>query len=177
MLLGAVCSPTDAAAVFSVLRVVPLPGDERPLRPGADLLHDPRVAVRVDDSEHRPAVPVVEHGHLLALDTASHELGTGGVGVGDDELEPVEAARGHPAHRREGPHDDAAARARRRQLDDPAGRGVGVVVEGEPQPVAVELDRRVDVRDGDDDHLQGPVHDALTLPGQGHPAARASRRS
>ena len=25
MLLGAVCSPTDAAAVFSVLRVVPLP--------------------------------------------------------------------------------------------------------------------------------------------------------
>ena len=39
VLLGAVCSPTDAAAVFSVLRVVPLPkritGTRRVRAPGA----------------------------------------------------------------------------------------------------------------------------------------------
>ena len=37
----------------------------------------------------------------------------------------------------------------------------GVVVEVEPDLVAVERDRAVDVADGQDDDLQGPVHGFL----------------
>src|SRR4029077_9506923 len=89
---------------------------------------------------------------LADLDAGTAELGAGGLDVGDDQ---VQALGGSGCRRGDVlAEDDRAPRAGRRELDHAevfTGGEVGV----EPPPEArVELLRAVDIRDGDDDHLE-----------------------
>src|SRR4051812_48292657 len=59
-----------------------LDGDERLVGARADLLHRPRVPVRVGEPEERPAVPLVEHRDLRGLHAAGEELRASRLGVG-----------------------------------------------------------------------------------------------
>ena len=94
----------------------------------------------------------------VALDAALDELGAGGRGVGDHQLQALERARRHRLLRRQVAEDDRAAGAGRRELGDVHVLVLGVVVEVEADLVAVERDRPVDVGDREDDDLEGPVH-------------------
>jgi hypothetical protein len=66
--------------------------------------------------------------------------------------------RRHLALRRQVPEHDRAARAARRELDDVHLLVLRVVIEGEADLLAVELDRPIDVADGQDHDFQGQIH-------------------
>jgi hypothetical protein len=63
--------------------------------------------------------------------------------------------------------DDRAARPAWRQLDHLHLVGLRVVVEIEADLVAVELDRSVDVADGQHDDFEGPIHGRFSIAGWG----------
>ncbi len=104
-------------------------------------------AVGLELSARRPGVE-----HLADLDTAGDEFVARSLDVGDDQVEALgRAGRGRRDVRAE---LDRAPRAGRRELDDPE-----AVIEGEvgvepPPEVSIELLRAVDIRDGDDEHLE-----------------------
>ena len=152
-------------------------------QPGRDLLQQPAVAVRVAERGERAVAGVIGRGaadaaaravglelsagrpgveHLADLGTAGGELVARGLDIGDDQVQALgRAGRGRRDVRAE---LDRARRARRRELDDPE-----AVIEGEvgvepPSEPPVELLRAVDIRDGDDDHLELHVHDAGSFP-------------
>ena len=142
-------------------------------QPGRDLLQQPAVAVRVAERGEGAVAGVIGRGaadataravglelsarrpgveHLADLDTAGGELVARSLDVGDDQVEALgRAGRGRRDVRAE---LDRAPRAGRRELDDPEAVIEGEVgVEPPPEP-PVELLRAVDIRDGDDDHLE-----------------------
>ena len=102
--------------------------------------------------------PFVEH--LADLDAAGDELVARRLDVGDDQVQALgRTGRGRREVRAE---LDRAPGARRRELDQAevvTGGDVGVEP---PAEARVELLRAVDIRDGDDDHLELRV-DVLTL--------------
>src|SRR5689334_1846501 len=117
-----------------------LDGDQRPLAADLELLHRPRVAIRVGEAEEGAAVAFVEPHDLAGLDAAIEQLLARGLGVGHDQLQALDRAGDHLALRREVTEDDRTARARGRQLDDVHVLVVRVVIEVEADLVAIERD-------------------------------------
>jgi hypothetical protein len=99
---------------------------------------------------------------LAHLDAAGHEIVARGLDVGDDQVERLGRAR--RCRRDVRAELDRAPGATWRELDEPEGgaRDVGVEAPAEP---AVELLRAIDIRDGDDDHLELHLE---VLDGRGH---------
>jgi hypothetical protein len=64
-----------------------LDGDQRLLGADLQLLHCPGVAVRVGEAEEGAAVLVAEGDELARLDAAADQLVSGGLGVGDHQLQ------------------------------------------------------------------------------------------
>jgi hypothetical protein len=145
-------------------------------QPRGDLLEQPAVAVRITERGERAvaatlgirtadpeppkqvglvgagvhAAGVVEN--LADLDAASEQLVAGGGDVGDDQVQALGGAGCCGGDILA--EDDRASGARRRELNH-AEVGTVVIVGVEPPPEApVELLRAVDIRDGDDDHLE-----------------------
>jgi hypothetical protein len=90
--------------------------------------------------------------HLADLRTANDELSARSLDVGDNQVKPLGRAWRSRCDLRAELH--RAPRAGRRELDDSE-----AVIEGEvciepPPKVLVELLRAVDIRDGDDEHLE-----------------------
>ena len=84
--------------------------DQLLLTADLELLHGPRVAVRVAEAEERAAVVGREHHNLAALDTAIDQLPAGGLRVGDDELQAPHRSWNHLALCQQVAEDDACAR-------------------------------------------------------------------
>ena len=98
-------------------------------------------------------------------------------GVGDDELQALERPRLHVLLAGQVADDDGAARPARSELGDVHVLVAGVVVEVEPDLVAVERDRPVEVADGHDDDFQGPVHLCVQRPPMSrHPPSPTATR-
>src|SRR4029450_2145997 len=118
-----------------------------------DLLDGPAVAVGVGE-EHEPAPGKVLD--LADVDAAVHQLGAGGVDVGDDHLEAADRARrgvGDP-----GAQGDRAGRTGRRQLDEAELRADAVVVVGvEADLLGVEALGAADVADGGRERRLAPA--------------------
>src|SRR3954470_8619494 len=127
--------------------------DQRLLAADLELLHGPRIPVRIAEAEERAAVALVEHHDLADLDPAIDQLLPRRSGVRDDELQSLDRARRHLALAGEIPEDDRAAGAARRQLHDMHLRRRRVVVELEADLVAIEAHGALDVADRHDDHF------------------------
>src|SRR6185503_9484000 len=139
--------------------------DEWLLAADLQLLHSPRVPVRIAEAEERAAVIGAEDHDLAALDAAIDELLPCRPCIRDHELQAADRARLHLALRGQVTEHDRAARATRRELDDVHELRGGVVVEVESDLVAVERDRPIDIADGQDHDFERPVH-AVVLPGR-----------
>src|SRR6478735_8662154 len=92
--------------------------DQGLLAADLELLDRPGVAVRIGEAEERATVLGREDHDLAAFDTTTDELGTGRLGIGDDELEPAERTRCDLPLRGQVAEDDRAARATRGELHD-----------------------------------------------------------
>src|SRR4029450_2952804 len=142
---------------------------------GWAFLDRPAVAVGVAEEHERvpwAAGAVDAVGALVVLDLADldarlGQLGTGGLDVGDDQLQALDRAGGHlddPLA-----DDDRAGRPGRGQLHDVhVVADPGVVVDGEPGLLAVEALGPFHVGDRDDHHLELPVHAASPRAFPGH---------
>src|SRR3989442_1534313 len=135
--------------------------DQRFVGADFELLHGPGVAVRVAEAEERAAVAWVEHGDLAAFHAAVEQLASCRFRVRDHELQAAYRTGRHVALGGQVAEYDRTARAVRGQLDDMHLFSPCVVIELEADLVTVELGRMVDVADGQDHNLKGPVHGPL----------------
>jgi hypothetical protein len=140
--------------------------------PRRDLLQEPAVAVRIAEGGERPVaavgrsaatagarVRVVEPAaglcfveRLADLDPVRDQLVARSLEVGDDQVQVLGRARRRRGEVRA--ELDRAAGARRRELDDAEVVTGGEVGVEPPAEASVELLRAVDIRDGDDHHLE-----------------------
>src|SRR4051812_31486603 len=121
-----------------------------------DLLQRPAVAVGVREVDEPAPGLLVD---ALALDVALAEVGQRCVGVLDHHLDELRRAGRH--HVESDPEADRAGRARWRDLHEPQlGADGPVVVDVPPDPLAVEVDRPVDVLHRQGDELDPEVHGA-----------------
>ena len=98
--------------------------------------------------------------NLAGLDAVADEFGARGLDVGDDQVQALgRAGRGRREARAE---LNRAAGTRRRELDDAEAVTGGEVGVESPAEAQVELLGPVDIRDGDDHHLELLVHDACS---------------
>jgi hypothetical protein len=147
--------------------------DERGLPSDLQLLHGPRVAVRIAEAEEGAAIALVEDHDVAAGDATADQLIACGACVRDHELQALDRAGLHLVLRRQVADHDGATRATWRQLDDMHVLVAGVVIKVESDLVPVEGHRAVDVGDGHDDDFEGPVHSRI-MPAT---AATVSRRT
>ncbi len=158
-------------------------GVDTPGQTGRDFLKQPAVAVGIGERDERAVAGLpgcraadaavcavlMEPGagrsfvkHLAGLDAAGDELGACSFDVGDNQVQVLGGAgRGRRDARAE---LDRALRARRRELDDAKVVTSGAVGVESPAEVSVELLRMVDIRDGNDNHLELLVHDVGSFP-------------
>jgi hypothetical protein len=126
-------------------------------------LHRPSIAIGIGETEERATILLTEAGDLAGLNAAADQLLPCRVRVGDDELETLHRAGLHRVHSRSVAKHDGAAGAGRCQLGHVHLRSGRVVVECEPNFVAVEGDRGFDVANWEYHDLQCPIHDHILV--------------
>jgi hypothetical protein len=146
----------------------PWAGPVDPVRSGAqvrtdvrpDLLDGPAVSVGIGEEDELPAIPGgVQYLHRGDLDAALGQLLSGGLDVGDHQLQAGRRSQVSARRHHLGADHHRARRAGRGHVHHPhrlGGTGVGVQVES--QRAGVELLRPVDVGNRDNHHFQLPLH-------------------